>query len=133
MAQELMRHSDIRLTMNTYTHLALIDTAGAVETLPSINMAKAAPQVATGTNGPVTSAGISATGAGIGDGLQPDFARDCHNVAQRPARPAREESPQVSPPTQQRHTMARSGTRCHKASEGNRTLNPRFTKAVLYR
>ncbi len=50
MAQELMRHSpsvslrtlslskgDIRLTMKTYTHLGLIDTAGAVEALPSIN------------------------------------------------------------------------------------------------
>jgi len=38
MAQELMRHSDIRLTMNTYTHLQLIDTAGAVERLPSIGL-----------------------------------------------------------------------------------------------
>ncbi len=36
MAQELMRHSDIRLTMNVYTHLQLIDTSDAVETLPSI-------------------------------------------------------------------------------------------------
>ncbi|MFW6061796.1 MAG: tyrosine-type recombinase/integrase [Planctomycetota bacterium] len=36
MAQELMRHSDIRLTMSTYTHLSLIDTAGAVEALPGV-------------------------------------------------------------------------------------------------
>jgi integrase len=35
-AQKLMRHSDIRLTMNTYTHLDLADTAGAVATLPCI-------------------------------------------------------------------------------------------------
>jgi len=34
-AQKLMRHSDIRLTMNTYTHLGLADTAGAVEALPA--------------------------------------------------------------------------------------------------
>ena len=40
MAQELMRHSDIRLTMNVYTHLKLIDTAGAVESLPSIGSAQ---------------------------------------------------------------------------------------------
>ena len=33
-AQKLMRHSDIRLTMNTYTHLELADTAGAVSALP---------------------------------------------------------------------------------------------------
>ena len=31
-----MRHSDIRLTMNVYTHLQLADTAGAVEALPGI-------------------------------------------------------------------------------------------------
>ncbi|MBN1436181.1 MAG: site-specific integrase [Sedimentisphaerales bacterium] len=35
-AQKLMRHSDIRLTMNTYTHLDLADTAGAVAGLPAI-------------------------------------------------------------------------------------------------
>ena len=34
-AQKLMRHSDIRLTMNTYTHLDLADTAGAVAALPA--------------------------------------------------------------------------------------------------
>ncbi len=33
-AQKLMRHSDIRLTMNTYTHLDLADTANAVAVLP---------------------------------------------------------------------------------------------------
>ncbi|MGB2821928.1 MAG: site-specific integrase, partial [Phycisphaerae bacterium] len=32
-AQRLMRHSDIRLTMNTYTHLDLADTASAVASL----------------------------------------------------------------------------------------------------
>ena len=35
-AQELLRHSDIRLTMNTYTHLGLADTAGAVAGLPGV-------------------------------------------------------------------------------------------------
>ena len=35
-AQKLMRHSDIRLTMNTYTQLDLADTAGAVAALPEI-------------------------------------------------------------------------------------------------
>ena len=39
-AQKLMRHSDIRLTMNVYTHLHLADTAGAVEALPSIGPAQ---------------------------------------------------------------------------------------------
>ncbi|HUU21291.1 MAG TPA: tyrosine-type recombinase/integrase [Phycisphaerae bacterium] len=34
-AQKLMRHSDIRLTMDTYTHLDLADTASAVAALPT--------------------------------------------------------------------------------------------------
>ncbi len=34
-AQKLMRHSDIRLTMNVYTHLDLADTASAVAALPA--------------------------------------------------------------------------------------------------
>lgn len=33
-AQKLMRYSDIRLTMNIYTHLDLADTAEAVAALP---------------------------------------------------------------------------------------------------
>jgi len=33
-AQKLIRHSDIRPTMNTHTHLNLADTAGAVAPLP---------------------------------------------------------------------------------------------------
>jgi integrase len=36
LAQELARHSDIRLTMNVYTHARLHDLAGAVEGLPAI-------------------------------------------------------------------------------------------------
>ena len=36
LAQELARHSDIRLTMNVYTHAHLHDLAGAVEVLPTL-------------------------------------------------------------------------------------------------
>jgi integrase len=36
LAQELARHSDIRLTMNVYTHARLYDLAGAVEGLPAL-------------------------------------------------------------------------------------------------
>ena len=35
-AQAAMRHSDIKLTMGTYTDARLLDTAGAVEALPSL-------------------------------------------------------------------------------------------------
>jgi len=35
-AQKLLRHSDIRLTLNIYTHLDLADTASTVVVLPAI-------------------------------------------------------------------------------------------------
>src|SRR5262249_7576128 len=53
LAQELARHSDIRLTMNVYTHAALYDLAGAVESLPTLLSDKTASDAlaATGTEG----------------------------------------------------------------------------------
>ena len=51
-AQAAMRHSTIDLTMNVYTDPKLLDVAGAVESLPALPLAGAAPQQAkaTGTN-----------------------------------------------------------------------------------
>jgi len=56
-AQLAMRHSKIDLTMNTYTDPQLIDVAGAVESLPSLDGPKPveltpATALATGTDGP---------------------------------------------------------------------------------
>src|SRR5262249_35726296 len=54
-AQELARHSDIRLTMNVYTHAHPHDLAGAVEALPSLlptgHAAETETQAAAGTDG----------------------------------------------------------------------------------
>ena len=51
-AQELARHSDIRLTMQRYTHKTLHDLAGAVELLPSfVPQAGLEALKATGTEG----------------------------------------------------------------------------------
>ena len=56
MAQTLARHSDINLTMNTYTTLGLIDQMAAVEALPAVPIIKAVKESegtrATGTDGP---------------------------------------------------------------------------------
>jgi integrase len=54
-AQMLARHSDINLTMNTYTMIGVLDQAAAVEALPPIpsigpNLA-AKPLPATGPDG----------------------------------------------------------------------------------
>jgi hypothetical protein len=54
-AQAAMRHSDIRLTMNTYTDPALLDVRGALDVLPTLPLAGNAPAGeavrATGTGG----------------------------------------------------------------------------------
>ncbi|MDY6914193.1 MAG: site-specific integrase [Planctomycetota bacterium] len=47
-AQELMRHSDIRLTTNIYQHLELVDTAGAVEMLPDLEECRSTVAIPTG-------------------------------------------------------------------------------------
>jgi integrase len=39
-AMDLMRHADIRLTTAIYQHLDLLDTAGAVNRLPTIDLAE---------------------------------------------------------------------------------------------
>src|SRR5207244_1513422 len=54
LAQELARHSDIRLTMNVYTNAGLYDLAGAVDSLPALLSTpgrQAAVLAATGTAG----------------------------------------------------------------------------------
>ena len=55
-AQTLARHSDINLTMNTYTRLGVLDQAAAVESLPPVPTGRANRVVveakATGTYGP---------------------------------------------------------------------------------
>lgn len=52
-AMELMRHTDIRLTTRTYTDARLLDTSGAVRTLPRIGDPTEQRQKATGTDGKV--------------------------------------------------------------------------------
>ena len=50
-AMELMRHTDIRLTTRTYTDARLLDTTGAVRSLPRISDPLEQRQKATGTDG----------------------------------------------------------------------------------
>jgi site-specific recombinase XerD len=39
-AQSLARHSDIKLTMNIYTHVAPVEQAAAIMSLPGLNAQK---------------------------------------------------------------------------------------------
>ncbi len=66
LAQDLARHSDIRLTMNVYTHTGLYDRAGAVESLPPLlpvgTDAEGQACQATGTDGKA----VRAVGCALG-------------------------------------------------------------------
>jgi len=53
-AQELMRHSDINLTMRTYSHVRLHDLTAAVESMPGLASPKSETGKATGTDDAVT-------------------------------------------------------------------------------
>ena len=57
-AQTLARHSDIRLTMHTYTSIELVEQAAAVERLPAIPQLKS-PTVARGDSTPEPSAKVN--------------------------------------------------------------------------
>jgi Beta-propeller repeat/Phage integrase family len=73
-AQELARHSDIRLTMNVYTHTRLHDLAGAVDGLPALleNPSPSNELKATGTD-PVCAGlrSVCATSGTEGDRVRP--------------------------------------------------------------
>lgn len=49
-AQAAMRHSDINLTMNTYTDPKLLDIVGAMESLPTLSLGAEAAQAERGQN-----------------------------------------------------------------------------------
>ena len=51
--QTLARHSDPKLTLNTYSHLTVFDTAAALDALPDLTRPPSAPEAArmTGTDG----------------------------------------------------------------------------------
>ncbi|MHC4679673.1 MAG: hypothetical protein ACYTEK_13330 [Planctomycetota bacterium] len=51
-AQSIMRHSDINLTMSRYTHILTDQEARAVENLPDLSRPSRQRTTATGTNGP---------------------------------------------------------------------------------
>ncbi len=50
-AQKIMRHSDYRTTLKSYTVLSLHDSAGAMNKIPTINAPKPEEAKATGTDG----------------------------------------------------------------------------------
>ena len=81
LAQELMRHSDINLTMNIYTHVDMPDMAAAVERLPTFpSSSSPKQQMATGTDSVVAALVAVKTGdrgdyQGLSDGTDDQSGR----------------------------------------------------------
>ena len=114
-AMELMRHSDMKLTMKTYTDAGLIPTAGAIRDLPSLVNGE-------GINTPHNTPALGAA---------------CLSVSRSDARDGNESRPEklidtglgrdVSSPVAESHESA-NGARCRV-----RTCDPIRVKDVLYR
>jgi hypothetical protein len=88
MAQTLARHSDVRLTLNVYTHVGLHDQSTAIASLPPPpgqacgDDNEVAALRATGTDGPAGGANGSKTSPSVVPTMVP---RDAENGAGRPA------------------------------------------------
>ncbi len=66
-AMSMMRHSDMKLTMNVYTDPRVFDMAGAVEKLPALAAHQVVTGSATGTDGQAgRSESVSSSSAGLG-------------------------------------------------------------------
>ena len=80
MAQKAMRHSTPALTANVYTHLGLIDVAGAVDRLPAIGAVthEAAEKVANSVTPTVTPDSDNPWGNGASSGNSEPLSRITH-------------------------------------------------------
>ena len=127
MAQELLRHGDIRLTMNTYTHLQLSDTAGAVEALPDLPAPAAGEsrQMRTGTDGQIC-------GAEIGAERQEKTGASRQGLANQPERPAKADSPETPANREEKQPWSFSDKGRLKAGERIRTADVQLGKLAFY-
>ncbi len=131
MAQELLRHSDIRLTMNTYTHLQLVDTAEAVECLPRVGRpdGRADSQKRTGTDDGVCGA---ENGAEISAGMQESPVTGRQRMAGHFDRVIEADSPQAPVNKRKRKPSSAKEKGFVKAGERIRTVDVQLGKLAFY-
>ena len=119
-AQDLMRHSDINLTMSRYSHTLLGQGAKAVESLPDFATLTQAKQIQTGTDGrDEICLDTSLDKICENQGISADFGEQIDDLGT-------EEKSSIS--AQNRVFSAKKG----KANGRTRTDNRRFTKPGLY-
>ncbi len=113
-AMSLMRHTDMRLTMNVYTDPRIFDMAGAVEKLTALAPEQAAAVVATGTDG-----SLSVTGSVTGSSAQIGY---CAASIGNGGEPRGASLSLANGGDRQQKTLS-GGDRVNRAGEGTRTLN----------
>ncbi len=132
-AQELARHSDPKLTMNTYTRLGVHDLAGALDRLPAVQSPRPESETmrATGTDD------ASATR----DEKRPQYTTQRERETLRINTKLRDESAQCADersaqkPLQnkaQSDTVQMDAMQCGNTPGRTRTCDLRFRKAMLY-
>ena len=133
-SQELARHSDPKLTMNTYTKLGVHDLAGAVDKLPPL-CPKSPDRIqlqATGTDDMTRHPGDTPQ----------QYSQQCASENVRPSATTSDEGVGGSLPFDDRKSlvvgekdtaMRQEAESCEKATGEIRTPNLRFTKPLLYR
>ena len=133
--QQLARHSDPKLTLNTYTKLGVHDLVGALDRLPAIGPATPTPETqrATGTYDTLTNE-TAADHQQIRQQLARESVRT--GATSRDEQGGRGQSGDERKPLRIadiRDRTRHGARRCEKATSGIRTLDLRFTKAPLYR
>ena len=137
--QEIMEHSDYRLTARYYTHVMLEDEASAVAKLPSFPTSQVQPAQATGTEGGVAEGQNSPNQTNpnhsessirrLPPGLPPNgaFPRISAGLGGRNSAGTRNAKTRMNI----EHSQRSRGL--HRTADGgDRTRNLRFTKPLLY-
>jgi integrase len=132
-AQTLMRHSTITLTLDRYTHVGLFDTAGALDRLPPIPGrspgSEPAAMLATGTDGPTYQKTLAPSLPHEGDGSGRDLTASDVMEGPTPGASMNHNPLQVTGFDAQGQDLTASGG---STPGRTRTCNPQFRRLMLY-
>ena len=122
-AQDLARHSDINLTMNTYTHTKLERRRDALVALPNLDepASDAEAARATGTDDESVFA-VCLAKQSLPKPIQPNQSRQL--TEESDGREAKQKGPKTP-------VLSASGPSCFGEADGTRTRNPQIDSLVL--
>jgi len=128
--QELARHSDPRLTMNTYAHVRLFDAAAALEALPSSDQAVEAQMLSNGDGRRQPRPQARNTGATFWTRRRPDA---CTWAQARRSRQRDDQSPETTRKYDSMRGFARVFRRLQKSHLGDSNSGPELYECANQR